>query len=90
MNNVIQSLCGLLCVELPCRKQFNCAGCVNIATPAWGSCKIKSCCEAKNLPHCGQCPEFPCRQLKEFSYDKEHGDNGKRIEQIREWNRIKF
>jgi hypothetical protein len=90
MNDIIQSRCGLLCAELPCRKQFSCAGCVNIATPAWGNCKIKSCCEAKNLSHCGQCPDFPCEQLKGFSYDKEHGDNGKRIEQIRAWNKMKF
>ena len=32
-----------------------------------------------NVEHCGLCPLFPCTLLKMFSYDKEHGDRGKRI-----------
>jgi hypothetical protein len=31
------------------------------------------------------CGDFPCDLLNQFAYDKEQGDNGKRIEQCRKW-----
>ena len=31
------------------------------------------------------CGGFPCDLLNMFAYDKEQGDNGKRIEQCRKW-----
>jgi hypothetical protein len=34
----------------------------------------------KNKRFCGECEDFPCEILKEYSFDKEHGDNGARIE----------
>ena len=36
--------------------------------------------------HCGQCPDFPCRLLRQFAYDPQQGDDGLRIEQCRKWN----
>lgn len=65
---------------------MNCGGCVNISKPFWGDkCDIKSCCEQKKIDNCGECTEFPCELLKSFSYDKEQGDDGKRIEQCKKW-----
>jgi len=46
---------------------------------------VKGCCENRGHEHCGQCPEFPCNLLNEFAYDKEQGDDGKRIETCRRW-----
>jgi hypothetical protein len=31
------------------------------------------------------CGDFPCDLLNQFAYDKEQGDDGKRIEQCRKW-----
>ncbi|MEW6710633.1 MAG: DUF3795 domain-containing protein, partial [Candidatus Riflebacteria bacterium] len=31
---------------------------------------------------------FPCQLLNKFAYDKEQGDNGKRIEQCRLWAQL--
>jgi len=85
---MIESRCGLLCSECEFREQMNCSGCVQIHKPFWGeACPVKSCCEAKEHEHCGQCEAFPCEQLKQFSYDKEQGDDGKRIEQCRRWGK---
>ena len=65
---------------------MNCAGCVSIKIPFWGeACALKDCCEKRNLAHCGLCKMFPCELLKKFSYDKEHGDDGKRIRQCEAW-----
>jgi len=47
----------------------------------------QTCCQEKGFLHCGECPEFPCRLLQDFSSDPEHGDTppGARIEQCRRW-----
>lgn len=81
-----ESRCGLLCSECAYREQMNCRGCVYIQKPFWGeSCPVKSCSEAKGHEHCGHCKEFPCELLKGFAFDKEQGDDGRRIEQCRCW-----
>lgn len=83
---MVESRCGILCSECLSKEQMGCGGCVNIEKPFWGdNCPVKSCCESKKLEHCGLCEEFPCAQLNQFAYDKENGDNGKRIEQCRNW-----
>ena len=85
-EKVIESRCGLLCSECGYREQMNCKGCVSITKPFWGdACPVKSCCEEKKQEHCGLCPDFPCDLLKQFAYDKEQGDDGKRIEQCKKW-----
>ncbi len=49
----------------------------------WGECDLAKCCFAKGLEHCGKCDDFPCDQLKAFSFDEAQGDNGQRIENLR-------
>ena len=83
---MVESRCGILCSECTYKEQINCKGCVNITKPFWGeSCPVKSCCESKNHENCGFCSDFPCELLNKFAYDKEQGDDGKRIEQCRKW-----
>lgn len=82
----IESRCGILCGECGYKEKMNCGGCVNITKPFWGeSCPVKDCCEGKAIEHCGLCDDFPCDLLNQFAYDKEQGDDGKRIEQCRKW-----
>ncbi len=84
---MIQSRCGILCDECSYKEQVGCGGCVNIDKPFWGeSCPVQSCCVDKKQEHCGQCNQFPCGTLNGFAYDKEQGDNGKRIEQCKKWH----
>jgi len=85
---MIKSRCGIVCDTQACKEAFglDCAGCINISKPAWGdSCPVKDCCEGKGLEHCGFCTDFPCDLLNQFAFDKEHGDDGARIEQCRKW-----
>lgn len=84
---MMESRCGILCSACEYREQMHCAGCANIKEPFWGACKIKTCCEGRKLPHCGECPQFPCANLKAFAYDKEQGDDGKRLEQCQAWQK---
>lgn len=83
---MIESRCGILCSECEYIEKMNCAGCINIAKPFWGdNCPVKSCCEKKEKEHCGQCDCFPCDLLNQFAFDKEQGDDGKRIQQCEIW-----
>lgn len=54
---MVESRCGILCSKLGCKEKFgvDCKWCVNIGKPFWGECPVKSCCEGKNLEHCGLC-----------------------------------
>lgn len=83
---MVESRCGILCGACEYRDKMHCGGCVHIDKPFWGdACPVKSCCESKGLEHCGTCRDFPCDLLGQFAYDKEQGDEGKRIEQCRDW-----
>ncbi len=83
---MIESRCGVVCSECEYKEEMNCKGCIHIKKPFWGeSCPIKDCCEGKTLENCGQCNDFPCELLNSFAYDKEQGDEGKRIEQCKKW-----
>ena len=83
---MVESRCGILCGECEYREKMNCGGCIHIEKPFWGdSCPVKSCCESKGLEHCGNCGDFPCNLLNQFAFDKDQGDDGKRIEQCKKW-----
>lgn len=85
--NEIESRCGILCSACEYKDQMGCSGCVNIEKPFWGEkCPVKSCCESKENKHCGTCENFTCELLNKFAYDKEQGDNGKRIKRCRKWS----
>ncbi len=87
---MVESRCGILCSACGYREQINCSGCLHIQKPFWGdACPVKACCENKKHGHCGQCSAFPCELLNAFAYDKQQGDNGKRIEQCKKWCRGK-
>lgn len=81
-----ESRCGLLCSNCKHRGKVKCQGCISIDSPFWGKvCAVKVCCEEKKLNHCGECNDFPCGMLNQFSFDKEEGDDGERILQCRKW-----
>lgn len=86
---MVESRCGLLCSQCSFRESANCPGCLLTEKLFWGECPIKNCCEDREIDHCGQCSDFCCAPLKEFSYDKEHGDEGARIEQCKKWFQAK-
>ncbi|MCX8130241.1 MAG: DUF3795 domain-containing protein [Clostridia bacterium] len=83
---MVESRCGLLCSECSYKEPCNCGGCVETnGHPFHGECPVAVCCQNKGHSHCGQCAEMPCKQLYEYSYHEEHGDNGARIEMCKKW-----
>lgn len=84
MTDAELSRCGLDCKTCAYRLNQGCPGCQEAeAELHWGQCVLSRCCVSKNLDNCGQCEDFPCATLNEHSYDKEHGDQGARIENLR-------
>lgn len=87
MDRTMVGKCGLYCEECDFREQANCPGCEAAdGKMFWGKCAISNCCNANGHEHCGRCKKFVCKELEDFSNDPEHGDNGKRIMQLHEWN----
>lgn len=84
-----ESRCGILCTACSFKQTMGCAGCTEIEKPFWAekACAVKACCETHGHDHCGRCAEFACALLKQFSYDPEQGDNGKRIAQCAQWSK---
>jgi len=76
--------CGLDCQTCSFRTTRKCPGCQAAAGKMfWGECTLAKCCIGKGFEHCGKCEQFPCEQLEAFSFAKEQGDNGRRIENLR-------
>jgi len=85
---VAESRCGLACGECGYGKETGCVGCVDMEAPPWGeACPVKDCCEKTGLEHCGLCDGFPCALLNSFAYHEEQGDDGQRLENLREWRK---
>ena len=82
-DNLPIARCGLICNDCSYRESANCPGCVAAkGNVFWGTCSLATCCQDKGFEHCAQCSDFPCEDLKSFSYDAEQGDNGQRIRNL--------
>lgn len=84
-----ESRCGIVCSQCDYRAPMSCPTCPKMEKPFWGKeCALKTCCESKEHLHCGECKDFPCELLEQFAFDPEQGDEGKRIQQCREWRAV--
>ena len=80
-EELFDTYCGLKCSTCEIKERKNCGGCIATkGKPYHGNCEIANCAISKNRRWCGECGEIPCETLKKYSFDKEHGDNGARIE----------
>ncbi len=88
-EELISAYCGPDCTRCGWKKPCNCRGCVSTKGFAFHCqnepCHIAACATGKGISFCGECGEFPCKLLKDYSCDPEHGDNpaGARIENCR-------
>ena len=89
MSNEFASRCGIYCGDCEYREKLNCSPCqVSGGKPFWGTCELAKCSISKGIENCSQCSDFPCDLLNKFAYDKEQGDNGLRISNLREWKKL--
>lgn len=77
------SRCGIRCDECAYREKMNCPGChASQGALFWGECRVAACSIRRRLNNCGECSSIPCQALRDFSYDAEQGDNGRRIRNL--------
>jgi len=65
----VLSYCGVYCGS--CRnykKNMNCQGCRS-ETKLVDDCPTRACAIKRELLHCGECGEFPCKTLNDFYND---------------------
>lgn len=85
MSVTIESYCGLKCGECNYLQNGQCKGCASTnGKPFHGKCEVADCATQKKRRFCGECENFPCDILNTYSYDKDHGDKGARIENCKE------
>lgn len=74
------SVCGIDCDICKFKVEQGCKGCKNIqGNVFWGDCELYQCNESRKQSHCGQCPDFPCKTLKEWAAS----ENPERIDNLR-------
>ena len=76
--------CGLHCDTCEYREAMHCGGCIATqGKPFHGHCDVADCAVKKGRRFCGECDKFPCETLTRYSFDKEQGDEGRRIEECK-------
>lgn len=86
----ITAYCGLDCSTCEFREPCGCRGCIATRGMPFHChkepCAVAACAIKRGVSFCGECGEFPCQLLQDFSHDPEHGDNPKgwRIQRCRE------
>ena len=79
-------MCGAYCGVCEWKEKTNCPGCQKSRSKMfWGECSVAKCAIEKGLKHCGLCSELPCEKLQRAFDDLEHGDNGERLINLKNW-----
>ena len=66
VNADLVASCGLYCGACKSYLKGKCPGCRGNSKATW--CKVRSCCEGKQLKSCAECAEFPVpRACKKFN-----------------------
>lgn len=76
---LVTTYCGLDCTNCEYKEPCNCNGCVATKGMPFHAeeipCSVAACVMQKGLSFCGECTDFPCQLLTDYSNDTEHGDN---------------
>ncbi|MDT8717156.1 DUF3795 domain-containing protein [Clostridium sp. 19966] len=90
MDKNMMAMCGTYCGVCEWREKTNCKGCqASKGDMFWGKCQVAKCCIEKGYEHCGFCDKLPCDKLQQAFDSPEHGDNGERLINLKNWARGK-
>jgi len=86
MDKQLIGRCGAYCGVCDWKDRIHCSGCQECrGKPFWGTCAVAVCSISKGYVHCGECPHLPCSNLQEAFDNPEHGDNGERLANLKNW-----
>lgn len=86
MDKKMIGMCGAYCGVCEWKEKTNCPGCQACqGKPFWGECSIAKCSINNEYNHCGHCPNLPCDKLQNAFNNEEHGDNGERLINLKNW-----
>lgn len=86
MDKQMIGMCGAYCGVCEWKEKTNCPGCQTCQSkPFWGECSIAKCSIGKGYNHCGYCSNLPCDKLQDAFNNEEHGDNGERLINLKNW-----
>ncbi len=76
---LLTTYCGLDCTNCEWKEPCRCNGCTATGGMPFHAkdtpCPVAACVMQKGISFCGECAEFPCQLLTDYSNDPEHGDN---------------
>jgi hypothetical protein len=88
MDKNLVGRCGTYCGVCDWKEKTNCPGCQRCnGKPFWGNCSVAECSIDKNYNHCGECSNLPCDKLVGAYNSKDHGDNGERLINLKNWTK---
>ena len=88
MDMQLVGMCGAYCSTCEWKTKTNCPGCLAAKGKMfWGICDVAKCTIEKGFQHCGFCPDVPCATLQQYFDNPDHGDNGERLDNLKEWAR---
>lgn len=91
MDKQMMAFCGAYCGACEWKEKVNCSGCQACqGSMFWGECDKAKCCIEKGFEHCGHCANMPCQKLLDLFNDPEHGDNGERLNNLKNWKAEKY
>ena len=70
-ENDMIAFCGVDCTACPDYMSRECSGCRQIEWKEGDECLPVGCCREKGISSCGECPVFPCEDMKEFYKESE-------------------
>lgn len=80
MDNELIAYCGVDCSACPDYASNTCPGCRQTDWQSGDICMPVECCRGKGIWCCGECPTFPCADMKEFYKESpSHEDAYKRM-----------
>ena len=71
MENERIAYCGVSCEECSDYTQNKCPGCRQTDWSDGDECMPAACCRKQGISACGQCPAFPCADMKDFYQESE-------------------
>jgi hypothetical protein len=87
MDKKMIGMCGTYCGVCEWKEKMNCPGCQACSGKTfWGECKIAKCSINNGFNHCGHCSKLPCNKLQAAFDDKDHGDKGERLINLKNWS----